>query len=32
MITISPEESLQLPVDELAMVMLHDLATWHEEK
>lgn len=30
MITIFPEEALQLPVDELGMLVLRDLATWHQ--
>ena len=30
MLTISPEDALQLPVDELAMLVLRDLATAHE--
>lgn len=30
MLTISPEDALQLPVDELAMLVLADFATFHE--
>jgi hypothetical protein len=30
MLTISPEDALELPVDELAMLVLADLATFHE--
>jgi uncharacterized protein (TIGR02391 family) len=30
MLTISPEDALDLPVDELAMLVLADLATFHE--
>ena len=30
MLTISPDEALELPVDELAMLVLQDLATAHE--
>jgi len=30
MLTISPDEALELPVDELAMLVLRDLATFHE--
>jgi uncharacterized protein (TIGR02391 family) len=30
MLTISPQEAVQLPVDELAMLVLRDLASWHE--
>jgi uncharacterized protein (TIGR02391 family) len=30
MLAIPPEEAMQLPVDELAMLVLRDLATWHE--
>jgi Protein of unknown function (Hypoth_ymh) len=29
-LTISPDDAVQLPVDELAMLILRDLATWHE--
>ena len=29
-LTISPDDAVQLPVDELAMLVLRDLATWHE--
>jgi uncharacterized protein (TIGR02391 family) len=30
MLTISPEDALELPVDELAMLVVADLATFHE--
>ena len=30
MLTISPEDAVRLPVDELAMLVLRDLASWHE--
>ncbi len=30
MLTIPPEDAVQLPVDELAMLVLCDLASWHE--
>jgi hypothetical protein len=30
MLAISPEDAASLPVDELAMLVLRDLATWHE--
>ena len=29
-LTIPPEDAVQLPVDELAMLVLRDLASWHE--
>jgi hypothetical protein len=29
-ITVSPEDAVQLPVDGLAMLVLRDLASWHE--
>jgi uncharacterized protein (TIGR02391 family) len=29
-LTISPDDAIQLPVDELAMLVLRDLASWHE--
>ena len=30
MLTIPPDDAVQLPVDELAMLVLRDLASWHE--
>jgi hypothetical protein len=30
MLTVSPEDAVQLPVDELGMLVLRDLASWHE--
>jgi hypothetical protein len=30
MLTIAPDDAVQPPVDELAMLVLRDLATWHE--